>query len=253
MEEQKENSATETVIMPEVPVSKFSWLDFIGKNFLALSILLTGVLISGSILYTKVAEVNPGTAQILQDDQGNKRVDVSVDDDAVLGNKNAKVTIVEFSDYQCPFCRVFWRESYTQLKKEYIDTGKVKLVFRDYPLSFHPMGEPTAQAAECAEEQGKYWEFHDKVFTEQDKLGQATITYTVQDLKLWASQLGLNAVAFNSCLDSGKYKAEVGNDIADATKYGVTGTPSFFINGKFIVGAQPYNTFKTLIEEELKK
>ncbi|OGN09451.1 MAG: hypothetical protein A3C61_01250 [Candidatus Yanofskybacteria bacterium RIFCSPHIGHO2_02_FULL_39_10] len=212
----------------------------------------SALLISGSLVYTNGGGLNvKGTAQIQQDLQGDIKADVSIDDDPSLGNKNAKVTIIEFSDYQCPFCRTFWKESFGQLKKEYIDTGKVRLIYRDYPLSFHPMAMPTAQATECADEQGKYWEMHDKVFAEQEKLGQGTVQFTVQNLKQWASEIGLNAANFNQCLDSGKYKTEVDKDFNDGSAAGVTGTPSFFINGRLTVGAQPYSVFKSIIEEEL--
>lgn len=254
MEEQ--NTQTETQDsqwQPEAVAVKRNWLAFLEKNFLALSILVAGVMISGSLLYVNGVKTGSGPAQIKQDGQGNVRVEVSADDDPVLGNKNAKIVMIEFSDYQCPFCRSFWKDALSQIKKDYIDTGKVKLVYRDYPLAFHPMAEPSAQAAECADEQGKYWEFHDKIFAEQDKKGQGTITYTVQDLKLWASETGLDAGKFNQCLDSGKYKAEVQKDFDDGGKAGVSGTPSFFINGRLMVGAQPYSAFKAIIEEELKK
>lgn len=253
MEEQKmsvENKDT----APVVPVeNKFNWLKLIEKNFLALSILVTGFMIAGSLLYTDGVSTKSGTAQIQQDPQGNVRVNVSADDDPMLGNKNAKVTVIEFSDYQCPFCRSFWKDSFQQLKKEYIDSGKIKFIYRDYPLSFHPMAEPTAQAAECADDQGKYWEYHDKIFGEEDKKGQGTVTYTVAELKLWASQIGLNSDKFNQCLDSGKYKTEVQKDFDAGNAAGVSGTPSFFINGRLIVGAQPFSAFKAIIDEELNK
>jgi protein-disulfide isomerase len=229
-------------------------LDFLQKNFLALSILTAGIMISGSVMYTggiKGTGID-SDAQGAQQQQAVKK-DVSIDDDAVLGKSNAPVTIIEFSDFQCPFCRTWWKANFEQLKKDYIDTGKVKFVYRDYPLAFHPMAEPSAQAAECAKEQNKYWEFHDKLFVEQDKLGQGTVTYTVNDLKKWASQIGLDSSKFNQCLDSGKFKSEIAKDVADATAAGVTGTPSFFINGRSIVGAQPYATFKAMIDAELKK
>lgn len=262
MEEQNKTiEASEPVVEAVVAVAadtpvetKFNWLAFVQKNFLAVSILVAGVLISGSLIYSKGVGTGSGSAQIQPNGQANAKVaDVKVDDDPVLGSKNAPVTIIEFSDYQCPFCRVFWKDSFSQLKKEYIDTGKVRFVYRDYPLSFHPMSEPTAQAAECADDQGKYWEFHDKVFGEEQKKGQGTVTYTVTDLKSWASQLGLNTSQFNQCLDSGKYKEEVAKDFADGQAAGVSGTPSFFINGKMVVGAQPFASFKTIIDEELKK
>ena len=111
----------------------------------------------------------------------------------------------------------------------------------------------SAQAGECADDQGKYCEFHDKIFGEEDKKGQGTVTYTVQDLKLWASQIGLNQAKFNQCLDSNKYKAEVQKDFDDGNSAGVSGTPSTFINGRLVVGAQPYSSFKAIVDEELKK
>ena len=181
-----------------------------------------------------------------------EKINVSADDDAFMGNEKAKVTIVEFSDFQCPFCRVFWGGAYQQIKREYIDTGKVKFVYRDFPLSFHPAAIPSAQAAQCAKDQNKFWEMHDKIFGEQAKQGTGTVTYGVTELKKWASQIGLNSANFNQCLDSGKYKSEVEKDVADGSSYGVSGTPTLYINGNPIVGAQPFSAFKTVIDEELK-
>lgn len=252
MEENNMQIGEEQIKSPEAPQKK-PWVSFVEKNFLALCILATGVMISGSTLYSKGLPEGSGKALIKQDDAGNTIVKVSEDNDAVLGNKNAKVTIIEFSDYQCPFCRTFWKDSFAQLKKDYIDTGKVKFIYRDYPLGFHPMAQPSAEAAECAGEQGKYWQYHDKLFGEQDKKGQGTVTYTANDLKSWASQIGLDSAKFNNCFDTGKYKEEVTKDMADGTTAGVSGTPSFFINGRSLVGAQPYASFKAIIEEELKK
>ena len=233
-----------------------SFGNFFANNFLAFSILATGVLIASSILYSN-AKLKVGTAQIIPDSgepaPGAVQVPVSVDDDPSMGNKNAKVTIVEFSDYQCPFCRIFWKEALPQILKEYVNTGKARLVYRDYPLSFHPMAIPSAQAAECAEEQGKYWEMHDKIFGEQEKLGQGTVTFTVQDLKRWAGEISLDKTKFNQCLDSNKYKAEVDKDFSDGTAAGVSGTPTLFINGRRVVGAQPFSVFKAIIDEELSK
>jgi protein-disulfide isomerase len=176
-----------------------------------------------------------------------------IDDDVILGNKNAKVTIVEFSDFQCPFCRKFWSETLPQIKKDYIDTGKVNLVYRDFPLSFHPAAKVSAEATGCAADQGKYWEMHDKIFSEQAKKGTGTIQYTETDLKKWATQIGLDAAKFNSCLDSGKYTEEVAKDAEDGAKFGVSGTPFFFVGGQSVNGAYPFATFKTAIDAELAK
>lgn len=226
------------------------------KLFLPISILVAAVFISGSLLYTKagsnkdVAVANLGGQQA---PQVGAKVNVSADNDAFLGNEKAKVTVIEFSDFQCPFCRSFWRDTIPQLKKEYIDTGKIKFVYRDYPLDFHPGAKPAAEGAECARDQGKFWELHDKIFQEQDKQGQGTIQFTKTDVVRWAGQIGLNMSQFNRCLDSGKYKAEVEKDVADGTAAGVSGTPTTFINGRSLVGAQPYSSFKSIIDEELSK
>jgi len=173
-------------------------------------------------------------------------VDVSVDDDPVKGDANAKVTIIEFSDFQCPFCKRFYTQTLPQIQKEYIDTGKAKLVYRDYPLSFHPEAQKSAEAAECADDQGKFWEFHDKIFDNQASLSNA-------NYKAWAQELGLDTAQFNDCLDSGKYTSEVQKDFQEGQAAGVRGTPSFFINGVYVRGAQPWEVFKDIIDAELAK
>jgi len=156
-------------------------------------------------------------------------VQVSIDDDAVKGDANAKVTIVEFSDYECPFCGRFFKET-----------------FRDFPLSFHQNAQKASEAAECAGDQNKYWEMHDLLFKNQQAL-------SVSELKKYAGQLGLNQKTFDDCLDSGKNAAEVKKDMAEGSQYGVSGTPAFFINGKKLVGAQPFSAFKAVIDAELAK
>jgi protein-disulfide isomerase len=173
---------------------------------------------------------------------------------AAKGSEDAPVTIVEFSDYQCPFCRRWFNESLPEIQENYIDTGKVRFLYRDFPLSFHPMAVPFAEAARCAGDQEKYWEMHDKIFEEQDKFGSGTITsITLDDIKQWAEDLGLNTEEFNSCLDSGKYKQAIQDDFTAGSNLGVSGTPTFFINGQKIVGAQPYSTFEQLIESFLNQ
>src|SRR3989304_2938085 len=140
------------------------------------------------------------------------------------------VVVFEFSDFQCPFCRRFYTQTLSQIKEEYVSTGKIKFVYRDFPLSsIHPAAEKSAEASECAEEQGKFWEYHDKIFMEQDKLGQGTIEYGIEELKKWASEIGLDENKFNQCLDSGKYESEVEKDFNDGVSYGVGGTPTFYV------------------------
>lgn len=168
----------------------------------------------------------------------------------IMGNANAKITIVEFSDFQCPFCEQFFTNTLPQIKKDYIDTGKAKLYFRHFPLDFHPAAMPGALASECANEQSKFWEFHDKIFGNQSKIETQGMTADQinQQYKAWALEVGLNATQFNSCLDSEKYKAQVTADVNDGKAAGTNGTPTFYINGTQLVGAQPYAAFKTALD-----
>jgi protein-disulfide isomerase len=159
------------------------------------------------------------------------------------GPDNAPVTIVEFSDFQCPYCGRAY-PTVEKLMKDY--DGKVRLVFRHFPLSFHPNAEKAAEAAACAQDQGKFWQMHDKMFTNQQKLD-------VNDLKSFAKDLGLDTGKFDKCLDSGEKAALVSSDEKDGQQAGVNGTPAFFINGIFINGAVPYEQFKETIDRELKR
>ena len=235
-DDKKENS---TITIKKQDLWKYS-------TFLLLAILIVGAFLyfnnnsSGSAVPSGNVVQNPGE-QIPS--QGEK-VNVQIGDAPVLGSKTAKVTIVEFSDYECPFCGRHFQQTYPQLKKDYIDTGKAKLVFKDFPLSFHPQAQKAAEAARCAGEQGKYWEMHDKLFSNQESL-------SVENEKKWAKEIGLNSAKFDSCLDSGKYAGAVQSDSSYGQSIGVSGTPAFFINGKLISGAQPYSVFKQAIDAEL--
>ena len=183
-------------------------------------------------------------------------VQVSVDDDPVLGDNDAPVTIIEFSDYQCPFCRKFWQETLPRIERDYIANGQVKLVYRDFPLGFHDGAIPYASAASCARDEGgdeAYFKMHDKIFEEQNVLDCGSVSTTVQyvgldTLKQWAKDIGYN---IDSCLDSNKYADEIQKDLSDGAASGVQGTPGFFINGKPLSGAQPYSVFKQMIDSEL--
>lgn len=175
------------------------------------------------------------------------KVEVSVDNDAVKGSANAPITIIEFGDYECPFCARFFDQTLPSIQTNYIDTGKVRLVYRDFPLNdIHSNAQKAAEAAECAGEQDKYWEMHDKLFEEGVMGGIATF-------KSYASQLGLDTATFDTCLDSSAMASEVSKDMNEGASYGVTGTPAFFVNGILVSGAQPFSVFQGIIEEELKK
>jgi protein-disulfide isomerase len=167
-----------------------------------------------------------------------------MDDDAVKGDPDAPVTIVEFSDFECPFCTRFFTQTLPAITEQYIDTGKVKFIYRDFPLSFHPNAQKAAEAAECAEDQGKFWEMHDMLF--EKGVGGGTDSF-----KQFAIDLGVDSAAFDECLDTGKYAEEVQKDLADGSRLGVSGTPGFFINGQYVSGAQPFEVFQQVIEQEL--
>lgn len=204
------------------------------------------------------ADSNPASARPEPDQAAAGRITVSVDDDPVLGREDAPLTIIEFSDFQCPFCRTFWSRTLDQLTTNYIDTGRIKFVYRDFPISsIHPGAQPAAEATECADDQGKYWEMHDKIFERQNEQGRGTVQFDVADLKAWAAEIGLNMEEFNDCLDSGKYAQEVQKDLLDGQRAGVRGTPTFFIGTEQdgyveLVGAQPYAAFRQVIEAELE-
>ena len=191
----------------------------------------------------EVQPKQPSNGEVLQQPS---KVEVDVDDDPVKGSESAPVTIIEFSEYECPFCKRFFDQTFSQIEENYIKTGKVRYVFRDFPLGFHQYAQKAAEAAECADEQGKFWQYHDKLFENQDALG-------IDSLKQYAKELSLNAVKFNNCLDSGKMASEVEKDLSDGLEYGVEGTPMFFINGVGLSGAQPYSAFEQIIEQELDK
>lgn len=163
-----------------------------------------------------------------------------------MGKENAKITMIEFSDFQCPYCARYVTETFPQIEREYIETGKVLYIFHHYPLPFHQYAQKAAEAAECAGEQGKFWEMHDKLFADQEKLTEA-------DLKTYAANLGLNTSQFNTCLSSGQFQDEVQADMELGQSMGVNGTPSFFVNGKFVSGAQPFASFKQIIDAELNQ
>ncbi len=186
---------------------------------------------------------------------------VSVDDDPVIGDANAPVTIIEFSDYECPFCKRHYDETLPQIKKEYVDTGKVKIVYRDLPLPFHdPMATKEAIAANCAREQGgdsKYFEYHDEIFNRTISNGNGLNDDDIQSI---ASDVGLNTSSFTSCLQDNAQGEEVKKDKADAQAAGASGTPSFVIgkssgdgniDGQLVIGAQPFTVFQSAIDQLL--
>jgi protein-disulfide isomerase len=168
----------------------------------------------------------------------------------MLGSKDAPITMVEFTDYQCPFCQRFHVTTFTEIKKAYIDTGKVRFFSRDMPLDFHANAMRAAQAARCANEQGQFWTLRDRMGANPDKLDMNNLLAFAHDLKL-------DVNAFRTCVESEKYKNAVQTDVMEAMKIGATGTPTFIIgkstpdgvDGELVVGAVPFPVF----DEKIKK
>ncbi len=186
----------------------------------------------------------------------SREVVVNTEGDPFKGEKNAKLTLIEFSDYQCPFCSRYVHDTFPRIENDYIKTGKIKYVFRDFPLeSIHPNALVASKAASCAGEQGKYWEMHDRLFSNQNALNAS-------DMPLHAKAIGIELTKFQQCLDSGKYDGEIRKKMAEGTSLGVRGTPSFFLGLtspndpkvkvlKVFRGAMPYAQFKEVIDSLL--
>lgn len=170
-----------------------------------------------------------------------KRVVVDSSGHPDLGPKDAPVTIVEFADFQCPFCKAT-EATIKELREKYGD--KIRLVHMDFPLSFHSHSLDAAKGARCANDQGKFWPFREALFANQNKLAPA-------DLKATAKKLGMKTAEFNACFDSPKYDAQIKSDQAAGEKAGVDGTPAFFVDGRVLTGAQPLPKFEELIDDEL--
>lgn len=229
-------------------------------NYLMIGLLVVGAyfigvyktkadLLSGGGSPAQVAQVGgdaptaPEAKSELTDDEWES---VLVDPAYAMGDENAPVTLVEFTDYQCPFCKRYYDQTYAQLVSDYVDSGQVRYLVRDLPLSFHPNAEPAAVAARCAGQQGKYIEMHDLLFQNQDEwstLSDATDTFVG-----YGNQIGVN---ISSCMNDESVVSAVREDATLASTVGATGTPTFIINGKILVGAQPTSSFVSLIEGEL--
>ena len=212
-----------------------------------------GIFVLGMFTHAVAFDEDGGgsTVQVVQEGQGAAAgptptvgpVDVSVDDDPAQGPEDAAVTIIEFSDFQCPYCARFDTETLPQILSNYGD--RVRFVYRDFPLtSLHENAVKAAEASECADDQGAYWKYHDLLFQNQAALDDAS-------LKSYAASLGLDTAAFDECLDSDSNMSEIQKDYQDGIAAGVQGTPAFFVNGVLIQGAQPYTVFQAAIEAAL--
>jgi len=201
---------------------------------------------------------NSQASQTTQEQFGPQIIrNISIDDDPMKGDPNAPITIVEFSDFQCPFCAKFHQSTLAQIEQNYISTGKVNFVYRDFPIpSIHPNAVTAALASECADDQGKFWEIHDMIFKNQRNWQDLQTLQSANLFKEYAIEIGLNIDEFDSCMISGKHLEEIQNDLNDGIAYGVTGTPGFFVGNEKIgftklVGAQPFSSFQRVIEQQL--
>lgn len=209
-----------------------------------------------SVIESKAAP-SPTPAQQAEQPNTPQIFMVSIDGDPVKGNPDAPVTVIEYSDFQCPFCSRFFQQTLPLLEETYINSGKVKLVYKDLPLdSIHPNARNAHVAAECAYEQDKFWEYHDVLFENQAEWQNLASSNLHSILSQYATDLGLQAASFESCIQSQDIADEVNEDTLEATRYGATGTPTFFIgneNDGFIkiIGAQPFSVFKQVIDSQL--
>lgn len=250
----------------EIPLPKFRYVS-INPYFAIVSMLVFAFLLgmlTNKLLFmqnelARVQGANQGavienTANANQFPTPQPKVDVEAGTLPILGNVDAPVTIVEFSDIQCPFCKRFVDDAFVELKEKYIDTGKVKLAFRHYPLiSIHPNAKKAGEAVECANEQNKFWEYHDLLFANQEEWSPLGSADAVNSFVDYSGELGLDTAQFRNCLDSSKFQQKVEDDLAAGVEAGVDGTPAFFINGWRLTGAQPFASFEEFIEQELKK
>ncbi len=246
--------------MIKVIVAAIAIATFVGGY--SLGVMDNSNLISSEEIKEMILDANGQAKVAAQPSQGIQPnvpsiISVSLDDDPVKGNPNAPITIIEFSDFQCPYCSKFHTQTLPELEKNYIQTGKVKFVYRDLPLASHANAMPASIAAECADEQGKFWEYHDILFKNQGVWNALSSDAASDRFSAFAVELGMNPSSFESCLGSSKIADEVTKDSIDARKYGATGTPTFFIGNEKdgftkLVGAQAFASFAAAIDVQLK-
>jgi len=226
------------------------------QNYLlSASVLIAAVLVAGALIYsTGVKNTNPEKQGANVQEAIQKPVAPQIDDDVVLGDPQTPVTVFIFSDYQCPFCGKFFKETESLIRKNYVDTSKVKMVYKD--LAFlGPESLAAAQAADCAKDQKKYWQYHDALFEAEIQDGQEQNGNLNRELfEKIASDLKMNLDEFLSCFNSSKYAAEVDKDIKEGKSVmEQMSTPTIFVNDKMIQGAYPYSVFSQAIDEALNK
>jgi protein-disulfide isomerase len=233
-----------------------------GSSFwLPFAIVLAGALVAGAVLFKDQLTGRPAGKAAPEDvnvlgetatPTPASDLKVNLENVPMLGEATASVTIVEFSDFQCPYCEQFFTLTWPQIKKEYVATGQVKYYFKNFPLTgIHKNASLAAEAALCAQDQEAFWAYHDQLFAQQGEWAEQASP--AASFRKYASSVGLKAKDFASCLDSGKYAARVSAEVSEGQTLGITGTPSFVINGRLLVGAYPFAEFKKIIEPLLGK
>lgn len=213
------------------------------------SILVAAFLIAGALIYSVTADRTASLPTADLSASANSK-DLA-DDDVILGDPKAPVTIVEFGDYQCPFCARFFKTIEPQIRENYINAGKAKMIYRDFAF-LGPESAEAANAAQCAAESGKYWVYHDRLFETEILDGiENNGNLNTALFKSIAAEIGLDKAKFETCLNSGKYKAEIEKDYKDGLAAGVQGTPATFVGKQFISGAVDYSEFQSAIEAAL--
>mgnify|MGYP001616288580 CR=1 FL=1 len=221
------------------------------EYFLPVSILIAAVLVAGAVIYS--AGVSAPAGDGVGDEPVVEKSEILnlTASDVVLGNLDAPVTIIEYSDFQCPFCGRFFSQTVNRVKQEYIKTGKVKFVYRHFAF-LGDESKAAASAVECAKDQGKFWDMHDAVFGSEINDGQEHNGNLKRSLFMTLAEgIGLDTEQYGSCLDDEKYVGKVERDYASAQVIGVRATPTIFVNGEKVEGALPFEQFKVLIEKYL--
>jgi protein-disulfide isomerase len=247
MENNEENVVQESISQTETELIRFkrSSLYTMLLPVAFVTGLATGFLFWGRNPKPTVSANPPANPPDDSTTQVLPRLEVSTDDDPSLGPEDAPVVMIEFSDFNCPYCRKFHQETFSVLMKKY--EGQIHFVYRDFPVvGGGQVGTLAAQAANCAAEQGDYWAYHDALFSGKYNLDQT-------GFQNYAVELGLDEAALSECLASGRYQAEVESDLRYGADLGVTGTPTFFINGIPLVGAQPLSNFAQVVDAELTR
>lgn len=256
---------TSSSALPKVRKVNLAFLGRINITYILFILLIIAAFLLG-VLVTKVQYLEKGITTTQPTNINNEfaagdslpqqptgPVDIETGELPPLGDENAEIAIVEFSDFECPFCQSIYSETLPKIKEEYIDTGKVKFYFRHFPLtSIHPNAQRAHEASECANDQGNFWGYHDILFDNQTEWSSLTGDAYDEKLTEYAETLGLNTDEFASCVTSEKHKDKVNQDLEDGAAAGVDGTPGTFVDGYLVVGAVPFEEFKAQIDARLE-